>query len=97
MFFLSLLSESPDEFDTLRDSRLTRRCCVFPITASAVIGNTQRDFVLELAETEEHEKPVAWKLPVSSYVIVALLLSSPLCEALVGAEPMPNPVASTDP
>jgi Zn-dependent peptidase ImmA (M78 family) len=94
------LSAPPEGFDTLRDFRRLDG------TASGQWSpelheefrraHTQRDFALELADTEEREIPDTWRIPVSaddSDAEIAVRIRA----ALVEVGPLPIPPAAPSP
>ncbi|OBB15865.1 hypothetical protein A5662_06455 [Mycobacteriaceae bacterium 1482268.1] len=64
------LSAPPEGFDTLRDFRRIDGAEAAhwspELHEEFRRAHTQRDFALELAETEEREQPDAWRIPVSA-------------------------------
>ena len=99
-FAVFFLSEPPEGFDTLRDFRRLDG------TASSQWSpelheefrraHTQRDFALELADTEERELSDAWRIPVSADDTDAAIAAR-IREALITVGPLPIPPASLSP
>jgi Zn-dependent peptidase ImmA (M78 family)/transcriptional regulator with XRE-family HTH domain len=94
------LSEPPEGFDTLRDFRRVDGADAgrwsVELHEEFRRAHTQREFALELAETEEREIPVAWRVAVSaddSDDEIAARIRA----ALVEVGPLPIPADSTSP
>lgn len=94
------LSEPPEGFDTLRDFRRldgTQAGHWSPeLHEEFRRAHTQRDFGLELAETEERELPVAWRIPVSADDSDAEIAAR-IRAALIDVGPLPIPPNSLSP
>ncbi|ETB09693.1 hypothetical protein O972_25340 [Mycobacterium avium subsp. avium 10-9275] len=94
------LSEPPEGFDTLRDFRRldgTQAGHWSPeLHEEFRRAHTQRDFALELAETEERELPVAWRIPVSADDNDAEIAAR-IRAALIDVGPLPIPPNSLSP
>ncbi|ANR92727.1 XRE family transcriptional regulator [Mycobacterium avium subsp. hominissuis] len=94
------LSEPPEGFDTLRDFRRldgTQAGHWSPeLHEEFRRAHTQRDFALELAETEERELPVAWRIPVSADDSDAEIAAR-IRAALIDVGPLPIPPNSLSP
>jgi Zn-dependent peptidase ImmA (M78 family) len=94
------LSEAPEGFDTLRDFRRLDGAEAGhwspELHEEFRRTHTQRDFALELAETEEREIPVAWRIPVSTDGGDAEIAAR-IRQALIEAGPLPIPVPSPSP
>jgi Zn-dependent peptidase ImmA (M78 family) len=94
------LSAPPEGFDTLRDFR--RLDGVASNQWSPELheefrrAHTQRDFALELADTEEREIPDAWRIPVSADDTDAAIAAR-IRETLIEVSPLPIPPASPSP
>ncbi|MGF0312527.1 XRE family transcriptional regulator [Rhodococcus sp. IEGM1428] len=94
------LSEPPAEFDTLRDFRRIAGSVEGEWSPALHDeyrrGHTQRDFAVELAETEDRELPLTWRIPIAgSDSDVDVAARSRL--ALLDIGPLPLPGASGTP
>jgi Zn-dependent peptidase ImmA (M78 family) len=94
------LPAPPEGFDTLRDFRRLDGAEAGQwspeLHEEFRRAHTQRDFALELAETEERELPVEWRIPVSpddSDTTIAARIR----EALIEVGPLPIPTGSANP
>jgi Zn-dependent peptidase ImmA (M78 family) len=94
------LAAPPEGFDTLRDFRRLANTESGKWTPALHEefrrAHTQRDFALELAETEEREIPVPWRLPMSSDEDDSAIAQR-IRKALSEIGPLPIPTGSTDP
>lgn len=94
------LSAPPEGFDTLRDFRRLDGADAGhwspELHEEFRRAHTQRDFALELADTEEQEVPDAWRIPVSaddSDTEIAARIRA----ALIEVGPLPIPPATVNP
>lgn len=94
------LSTPPEGFDTLRDFRRLDGAASGQwspeLHEEFRRAHTQRDFALELAETEEREIPDAWRITVSADDSDAEIAAR-IREALTEVGPLPIPPASPSP
>lgn len=94
------LSTPPEGFDTLRDFRrldgAEARHWSPELHEEFRRAHTQRDFALELAETEERELPDAWRVPVSADDSDAEIARR-IRAALIKVGPLPTPPATLNP
>ncbi|VAZ85572.1 hypothetical protein LAUMK42_04410 [Mycobacterium persicum] len=94
------LSEPPEGFDTLRDFRRLDGAEAGhwspDLHEEFRRAHTQRDFALELADTEEQELPDAWRIPVSADDSDAEIAAR-IRAALIEVGPLPIPPASPSP
>jgi Zn-dependent peptidase ImmA (M78 family) len=94
------LSAPPEGFDTLRDSRRLDGAASGQWSAELHEefrrAHTQRDFALELADTEERQIPDAWRIAVSAEDSDAAIAVR-IREALIEIGPLPIPIASPNP
>ena len=94
------LSKPPEGFDTLRDFRRLdagRSEQWSPaLHGEFRRAHTQRDFALELAETEEREIPAAWGRPAAGDG-GDTAIAQRIRETLTSVGPLPIPTASLDP
>jgi Zn-dependent peptidase ImmA (M78 family) len=94
------LSAPPEGFDTLRDFRRLDGADAGhwspELHEEFRRAHTQRDFALELAETEEREIPDAWRIPVSADDSDAEIAAR-IRQALLEVGPLPIPPASLSP
>jgi Zn-dependent peptidase ImmA (M78 family) len=94
------LSAPPEGFDTLRDFRRLDGAEAGhwspELHEEFRRAHTQRDFALELAETEERELPDAWRIPVSADDNDAEIAAR-IRVALIEVGPLPIPPATLNP
>jgi Zn-dependent peptidase ImmA (M78 family) len=94
------LSAPPEGFDTLRDFRRLDGADAGQwspeLHEEFRRAHTQRDFALELADTEERELPDAWRIPVSADDSDAEIAAR-IRAALVEVGPLPIPPATLSP
>ena len=94
------LSEPPEGYDTLRDFRRVEGAEAGhwspELHEEFRRAHTQRDFALELAETEERELPDAWRIPVSADDNDAEIAAR-IRAALIEVSPLPIPPATLSP
>lgn len=94
------LSTPPEGFDTLRDFRRLDGAEAGhwspELHEEFRRAHTQRDFALELAETEERELPDAWRVPVSADDSDAEIARR-IRAALIKVGPLPTPPATLNP
>lgn len=93
------LPAPPEGFDTLRDFRRLDGAEAGhwspELHEEFRRAHTQRDFALELAETEERELPVTWRIPVSADDSDTKIAAR-VREALIEEGPLPIPTGSTN-
>jgi Zn-dependent peptidase ImmA (M78 family) len=94
------LSAPPEGFDTLRDFRRLDGAASGQwspeLHEEFRRAHTQRDFALELADTEEREIPDAWRIPVPADDSDAEIAAR-IRAAMVEVGPLPIPPASPSP
>jgi Zn-dependent peptidase ImmA (M78 family) len=94
------LSAPPEGYDTLRDFRRLDSAASGEwspeLHEEFRRAHAQRDFALELADTEEREIPDTWAIPVSEGDSDAAIAAQ-IREVLIEVGPLPIPTASPNP